>query len=96
MADPYDDDLMIQASQLFNDAIAAQDLVYEFAEKLDLTYREYQDDDEKAVEILQPFKRKTWIIAQSAIVLAGDFQNALEKYRKTHPKSKRKKGFDEL
>ena len=96
MADPYDDDLMIQASQLFTDAIAAHDLVYEFAEKLDLTYREYQDKDEEAVKILKPLKRKAWVIAQSAIVLASDFQNSLESFRKTHPKPKRKKGFDDL
>ena len=96
MANPYDDDLMIQASQLFTDAIAAHDLVNQFAEKLDLTYREYKNRDEEAVEILKPIKTRIRVIAQSSIITATDFQDCLAAFRNTYPKEKRKKGFYDL
>ena len=96
MANPHDDDLMIQASQLFTDAIAAHDVVYQFAETLDITYREYKDGGKKAAELLKPFKTQISTIAQSSIIIAADFQDSLEAFRKTYPKEKLNKGFYNL
>lgn len=96
MYDPLDDDLVIQATQLFNDAVAAESLVTAYALALENDTHEQQGKPKKCTESFINKGSKIHYMIRAAIFIADDFQESLGSYRehihKTN-KQKSKKGF---
>lgn len=93
---PIDDDLAIQATQLFNDAIASEGLVVERA--IELT-QVLESDMPNKKEYFHEFCHesvKITNLARTSIIIAGQFQNILDDYQKFRSKKKGKKGFKDL
>lgn len=96
MYDPLDDDLIIQATQLFNDAVATEGLVIERATEL---AQAMESDMPNKKEYFYEFCHKSAKItnmARTSIVIAVHFQHILEDYQKFASKRKSKKGFKDL
>ena len=100
MYDSLDDDLVIQSTQLFNDAIATECLVTKYA--LRLENGNYKDHGKKK-ECEESFVSESSQIhhmTRAAVYLAAEFQEALDDYRKYMSRQKNKKegkkGFKDL
>lgn len=96
---PLDDDLVIQATQLFNDAVAAESLLTEYALSLENHNHAQHGEPKKCTKSFVNKGSKIHHMTRAAVFIAAEFQEALGSYRehinKTN-KQKGKKGFKDL
>jgi|TARA_B100000085_G_scaffold67165_1_gene59872 hypothetical protein len=99
MYDPLDDDLVIQATQLFNDAIAAECLLTDYALTLENHSHEEHGQPKKCTKSFVSEGSKIHHMTRAAVFIASEFQEALGSYREymhKTAKQKGKKGFKDL
>lgn len=92
-----DDDFIIQATQLFNDAVVSEGIVAEYALELEnLVHRVEAEPKENEAAFVSAVSKRAHM-ARAAIVITDQFQTILEDYRKyLANKQKEKKGFKDL
>lgn len=92
-----DDDFIIQATQLFNDAVVSEGIVAEYALEMEnQIHREEAEPKENETDFVSAVSKRAHI-ARAAIVITDQFQTILEDYRKyLANKQKGKKGFKDL
>lgn len=98
MYDPLDDDLVIQATQLFNDAITAESILVDYALSLENYNHEEHGEPKECTKSFVNEGSKIHHMTRAAVYIASEFQEALGSYREyiTICKKKGKKGFKDL
>lgn len=93
---PLDDDLFIQASQLFTDAIASEGLVVKLALDLENEIEKEKGTPKKCEKTFIDTKSKSAYMIRASIMIATKFQSISDDYRGFLKKKKSKKGFKDL
>ena len=93
---PLDDDVFIQASQLFTDAIQVETLIVDLALDLENGVEAEKGTPKKCEKTFIDLKSKSAYMIRASIMVATQFQSITDDYRGMIKKRKTKKGFKDF